>query len=139
MTRLTRLRVEFRNRIPATLSDGILFISLRYSTAAHNCCCGCGHKIVTPLKPGKWRLDRHGDEVSLSPSIGNWSLACQSHYWIRENRVEWAASLNAEQIAANRVSDRHALRQAHARRAQSERGFWGRVLDWIKNWLKRIT
>jgi hypothetical protein len=139
MTHLTRLQVDFRDRIPASLPEGILYVSLKYSTAAHNCCCGCGHKVVTPLKPGKWRLDRHGDEVSLSPSIGNWSLACQSHYWIRDNQVEWAPSLNPAQIAENRASDRHVLRQAHARRAQSKRGFWRRVWDSVKHFLSRLT
>jgi hypothetical protein len=138
MSRMSSLRVEFRDRIPAALPDGILFVSLKYSTAAHNCCCGCGEKVVTPLKAEKWRLERHGESVSLSPSIGNWSLACQSHYWIHENQVEWAPALNAAQIAANRESDRRVLRDAHVYRARSERGFWGRQWDAIKNWFNRF-
>ena len=138
MSRIPSLRVEFRDRIPTALPDGVLFVSVKYSTAAHNCCCGCGEKVVTPLKAGKWRLERHGEAVSLSPSIGNWSLACQSHYWIRKNQVEWSAALNAAQIAANRESDRRVLRDAQAHRARSERGFWERRWDAIKNWFKRI-
>jgi hypothetical protein len=38
--------VEF---IPKALEDGVLYISTKYRTASHRCCCGCGTKIVTPL------------------------------------------------------------------------------------------
>ena len=139
MTRIASLRVDFRDRIPAALPDGVLFVSLKYSTAAHNCCCGCGEKVVTPLKAGKWRLVRNGEAVSLFPSIGNWSLACQSHYWIRDNQIEWARALDTLQIAANRESDRQVRRDVHARRARSERGFWRRRWDAFKNWLRTFT
>jgi hypothetical protein len=58
--------VEF---IPKDLDEGILYISTRFKTASHLCCCGCGSKVVTPLNPAKWRLVDHGSAVSLSPSI----------------------------------------------------------------------
>jgi hypothetical protein len=41
----------------------------------------------------------------LHPSIGNWSFACQSHYWIRNNRVEWAPKWSREQIERGRWHD----------------------------------
>jgi hypothetical protein len=50
--------------------------------------------------------------VSLNPSIGNWSFRCQSHYWIRRNRVIWADHWSREEIEAVRRSDR-AAREAY--------------------------
>jgi hypothetical protein len=41
----------------------------------------------------------------LHPSIGNWSFPCQSHYWIRNNRVEWAPKWSREQIERGRRHD----------------------------------
>ena len=102
---LTPRFVEF---VPNFVASGMLYISLDYDTAVHNCCCGCGHKVVTPLSPTDWSITFDGDTVSVSPSIGNWSLPCQSHYWIVRNRISWAPRWTAEQIAAGRARDRAA-------------------------------
>jgi hypothetical protein len=126
------IRPEFLDRIPKVLDDGVLYISQKYGTAAHNCCCGCGTKIMTPLKPGRWRLEIEEDTVSLFPSIGNWSAGCQSHYWIRNNRIDWAHAFTPEQIAANRASDKYVREQVHAERYRRERSFWGRLWDAIR-------
>ncbi|MBY4707145.1 MULTISPECIES: DUF6527 family protein [Ralstonia] len=67
------------------MDEGVLYISEKFSTAAHICCCGCGMKIVTPLKPGRWKLRKQNGVVSLHLSVGNWSSGCQSHYWIEGN------------------------------------------------------
>ena len=106
MTRIRQLRPEHVEFIPEHLQDGVLYISKRYSTAIHLCCCGCGREVVTPLNPAKWRLTETTDSVSLHPSIGNWSFPCQSHYWIENNRIVWAAPMTSEQIAAVRTLDR---------------------------------
>jgi hypothetical protein len=84
----------------------VLYTSIPYATALHRCLCGCGAEIVTPLSPTDWELSFNGESVSLSPSIGNWSYPCQSHYWIRRNRVHWARRMSAEQIARVRAQDR---------------------------------
>jgi len=95
--------VEF---IPETLEDGTLYISEEYSTAVHKCCCGCGLKVVTPLRlKNGWRLTRDGQLVTLYPSIGNWSFPCQSHYWIRRNAVQWSYQMTKEEIEAGRRHD----------------------------------
>lgn len=78
---LTHQFVEF---IPDQLQEGILYVSLQYATAAHICCCGCGEEVITPFSPSDWQLTFDGVTITLSPSIGNWSFACRSHYWIRE-------------------------------------------------------
>ena len=106
MTRIGQLRPEFVEFIPERLAPEVLYISKRYSTASHLCCCGCGLEVVTPLNPAKWRLIENNGTVSLHPSIGNWSFPCKSHYWIKGNRVEWAAAMSAERIAAVKARDR---------------------------------
>jgi hypothetical protein len=64
------LTPEFVDFIPEVLEDGKLYISQTYATAVHKCCCGCGHKVVTPLSPTGWRLAVERGFVSLYPSIG---------------------------------------------------------------------
>jgi hypothetical protein len=78
---------EFVDYMPDVPQEGTLYISIRFATAIHKCCCGCGNEVVTPLSPTDWKLIFDGDTVSLDPSIGNWSFPCQSHYWIRRNNV----------------------------------------------------
>ena len=96
---------EFVETLPDTLDEGVLYICLRYATSAHNCFCGCGHEVVTPIHPTKWKLTFDGIHVSLSPSVGSWSLACKSHYWLQSGKVNWAGSLTAREIAAVRTKD----------------------------------
>lgn len=80
---------EFVEFIPEILNDDTLYISIEYHTAAHNCMCGCGNRVVTPITPKSWILSFNGKAVSLSPSIGNWSFKCESHYWIKNNEILW--------------------------------------------------
>lgn len=119
MTKVALIRPEYVDRIPTKMQDGVLYISKKYSTAAHNCCCGCGVKIVTPLKAGRWSLETNGSKVSIRPSIGNWSSACQSHYWITNNQIQWAWQYTEAEIAANRIRDKHTLERVRARSAES--------------------
>jgi hypothetical protein len=108
MKRREEIQPEFVDVIPDRLEEGVLYISIPYATILHRCFCGCGAEIVTPLSPTDWELTYNGKSVSLSPSIGNWSYSCQSHYWIRRNRVHWARRFSARQIAAVRERDRQA-------------------------------
>ncbi len=104
--RLARLEAEFVEFIPEQLAPGVLYVSRRYSTAAHLCCCGCGLEVVTPLNPAKWQLSERGRGVSLSPSIGNWGFPCQSHYWIDGGQVRWAGAMSPAAISAVKARDR---------------------------------
>jgi hypothetical protein len=97
---------EFVDNIPDKLSAGTLYISIRFATAVHLCCCGCGTEVVTPLSPTDWALVFDGETVSLDPSIGNWGFPCQSHYWIRQGIVVWAPRWTRREIAAGRERDR---------------------------------
>lgn len=104
--KLVTIKPQFVELIPREIQDGVLYISEKYNTAIHNCCCGCGMKVVTPLSPVRWRLIREGSLVTLRPSIGNWNFPCHSHYWIRRNRVEWAGSMTDKEIRHVKEKDK---------------------------------
>jgi hypothetical protein len=108
VTKPGRISHEFVEFVPEKLVEGVLYISISYATAQHLCLCGCGHTVVTPLSPTDWRLTFNGETVSLWPSIGNWSFACQSHYWIEHNRVRWSRGFTPAEIAEVRARDRTA-------------------------------
>lgn len=94
---------QYVETIPTSLQDGVLYISRKYSTAVHRCCCGCGTKIVTPLKPTDWTLTATTEGlVTMHPSIGNWNHPCQAHYLIQRNRVVWASEMTKRQIQLGR-------------------------------------
>ena len=99
------LKHEFVEFMPSDPKAGVIYVSMRFGTASHLCCCGCGNKVVTPLRPTDWKLIFDGKSVSLEPSIGNWSFACRSHYWIRNNRVQWAEDWPDEKVQAGRTFD----------------------------------
>jgi Family of unknown function (DUF6527) len=99
------LKHEFVEFIPDDLKEGTIYVSIRFATVSHKCCCGCGNKVVTPLRPTDWKLIFDGKTISLHPSIGNWGFECRSHYWIKNNRVQWAAQWSQEEIRAGRAHD----------------------------------
>lgn len=99
------LQHRFVEFMPETLEDGILYISMEYSTAIHKCACGCGNKVVTPIAPTSWHLEFDGKSISLSPSIGNWSFDCKSHYWIEKNKIKWAGKWSKSEIQYGRKRD----------------------------------
>ena len=45
------LKHEFVEFIPDELEQGKIYISIRFATASHLCLCGCGNKVVTPIRP----------------------------------------------------------------------------------------
>jgi hypothetical protein len=106
------LRPSFVEFIPEQLEDGVIYISQRYGTATHRCCCGCGTEVVTPLNPAAWSLEIANEAVTLRPSIGNWSLPCRSHYLVRQGRVVWARAMSRDEIEDGRYRDQ-LLRDAH--------------------------
>ena len=54
--------------------SGVLYVSEKYAVAGHLCACGCGNKVITPLRPEEWSFTEHNGLPSLWPSIGNWQL-----------------------------------------------------------------
>jgi hypothetical protein len=106
------LRPNYVEFIPNSLEGGVLYVSHKYKTASHLCCCGCGTKIVTPLRETEFSLTERDGKVSLSPSIGNWNHLCQSHYWIRGNQIVWAEPMSKDEIRKGRAYD-DALKEAY--------------------------
>lgn len=148
---LTHKFVEF---IPEDLREGTIYVSVSYATVAHKCCCGCGAEVVTPLSPTDWKLLFDGETVSLDPSIGNWSFACQSHYWIKHNRIKWAGRWSQEEIDRGRARDRStkesyfetaaitvedvpADKPEISISAKAERGFWQKLKKRWAQWRGR--
>jgi hypothetical protein len=120
MTRRTSLAHEFVEYVPENVVEGTLFVSIPFKVAVHLCCCGCGVEVATPINPADWHLRFDGDTVSLWPSIGNWGLPCQSHYWIEEGRVVWAAAWTKKQIASARLRDRRLLEERFSPRKDAK-------------------
>jgi hypothetical protein len=132
----------FVDSLPEKLDEGVLYISVRYATSAHNCFCGCGREVVTPIHPTKWRLSFDGVNVSLDPSVGSWSLACKSHYCLHDGRVEWARTFSDDEIQFARSRDLAAQDRYFTEPKDSPRpaevekpkacSFWDRVADWLQ-------
>lgn len=67
----------------------------------------CGeYGRYTRFSPRDWSMKFNGEAVSISPSIGNWSFACQSHYILDGGRVHWADRWSRERIELGRLLDR---------------------------------
>lgn len=133
MTPEILLTIEFVEFIPEQLQERTLYVSEKYGTAVHKCCCGCGREVVTPLSPTGWRLTCDGKSVSLFPSVGNWSLPCQSHYFITKNKVVWAPKWSKERIARGRVQEARVRGQYYGDTDGSTRaGLWQRIKKWLQ-------
>ncbi len=98
MRTLQLMHVEF---LPSNLEEGILYVSKKYAVAGHLCPCGCQNKIITPLGHNEWKYKEKKSLPTLYPSIGNWQLPCQSHYWIIDGSVEWSNKWSQEKIKAS--------------------------------------
>lgn len=99
------MKHKFVDTIPEELDDRVLYISIKYTTAIHKCVCGCENEVVTPFSPLDWTLIYDGQTVSLSPSIGNWSFPCQSHYFIIKNKIIHARKWTKSEIDSGRKRD----------------------------------
>jgi hypothetical protein len=136
---------EFVEFIPEELNERTLYISQAHGTAVHKCCCGCGREVVTPLSPTGWQLSIHANSVSLYPSIGSWSLPCQSHYFITKNKVVWAPRWTPRHIARGRAAEAKARDRYYGKQAPSndekpsaaadpgkeKQSLWRKIKDWI--------
>lgn len=99
------LTPRFVEAVPERLDEGVLYVCEKHRTALHRCCCGCGREVVTPLGPAGWVLRMEREAVTLHPSIGNWGSPCQSHYWIRRNRVVPSGAMSTFEINQVRMRD----------------------------------
>ena len=130
---MNTIKLERVQYVPKQLAPGILYVSERYSVAAHLCACGCGNKVVTPLGPAEWSFTERMGQASLWPSVGNWQLPCRSHYIIGNGNIHWAGAWSDAQIAAGRSAEEHRRQVYYAEKAQSE-GF----LNWLWRLLQKL-
>ncbi|HOZ98262.1 MAG TPA: DUF6527 family protein [Niabella sp.] len=127
------LQHRFVDSIPAHIEDNVLYISIPFCTAIHNCVCGSGKEVVTPLSPTDWQLTFDGKTVSLYPSIGNWNFDCHSHYFITKSKIEYARKWSDEEVEKGRRKDTqnkeefYSSQEPKVRKAFSmKRRFWNR-------------
>lgn len=125
---LTYKAVEF---IPERLENGIIYVSAPYKIAAHNCCCGCGEQVITPINPTDWSISIKNNQVTLYPSIGNWSYSCRSHYWIRNGRIIWSAQMSEEQIKQGRNIDRQ-IKERYFNEINKNKNWWWQITKKIR-------
>ena len=122
--RYEKLDHHFVEQFPERLEPGILYVSMEYGSVSHSCCCGCGEEIVTPLTPTDWKITYDGETISLNPSVGSWTIACRSHYVIRNNQVIEAPPWSDRQVSEERKRDR----RAKARHFKPEAGEVGETV-----------
>lgn len=106
-----KLKSIFTEYVPAELEPETLYISMKFETAVHLCACGCETKVVTPFGPHDWVLTFDGT-VSMRPSVGNGQQPCRSHYYIRNNGIDWLPPISAGATRTAGARDRAAHIQA---------------------------
>ena len=105
MPRLSRFEHRFVDSFPKPLEMGVLYVSVRFRTAAHLCACGCGNKVVTPFSPAGWSMRFDGESVTLAPSVGNGRIPCRSHYFIEKDQVIWSYAMTDDLTAESQGRD----------------------------------
>jgi hypothetical protein len=134
----TKIDHRFVDTIPNELDAGVVYVCIQYETVIHRCCCGCGYEVVSPLHPLQWSITFNGETISLTPSIGNWSFPCRSHYWIRAGEVRWAKTFDADDVAALRADERELLANHYGApkpptEAEPEpTSWWATFCSWLK-------
>lgn len=139
------LALVFVESFPASAEEGKIYVSIRFRTAMHLCCCGCRNQVITPIRPNDWTIAYNGESISLTPSIGNWSLACRSHYWINQGNIEEAEDWPQERVDRNREIDLLRKERRHGRplisdEERSDSGkpsFWRGIIGLVIPGLRR--
>jgi hypothetical protein len=132
-----KIELQHVHYMPKELKPGVLYVSEEFGTAAHLCPCGCNTKIRTPLGPTEWKLEETNNVPTLWPSIGNWQLPCQSHYWIEMGQIVWAPKWTSEQIVAGRRMEEEKRRVYYDRLNRRPDRVFRRFLYWLQGLLKR--
>ena len=125
------------NQMIKELEPGVLYVSEKFYTAAHLCACGCGSKIRTPLGETEWSFTNDPNGPSLYPSVGNWQLPCQSHYWIKNGHIEWASQWTAEEIKRGRHLEEEKRRLHYMEFYKKKPSFISSIIEKVKQILKR--
>ncbi len=70
----------------------------------------CKHLVYLDIDPKanpKWTLiEGKNSKISLSPSVFLTGLPCRSHYWVKNNKVQWAYPTWVDNIRRGRLKSR---------------------------------
>jgi hypothetical protein len=131
MPKLTHIQLVRVHYVPKALEPGLLYVSEEFGAAVHLCACGCGSKVSTPLAITEWSLHETDNGPSLRPSVGNWQLPCQSHYWIEGGKILWYGTWSPEQIEAGRRAEGGRRQRYYEDRERQREGFFRRLWRWF--------
>jgi len=86
------IEVKYVESMPpvSEMEENKIYISEKYHSSTHRCLCGCGSPTVLPINHNGatygWDLYKENNgTVSFTPSVGNYSFPCKSHYIITKN------------------------------------------------------
>lgn len=130
MDRTDELELVACERFPDALGPGKFYFSEDFRSSVHLCACGCGSRVVLPIKSAGWKLMQTERSFTISPSVGNREFACRSHYLIEGGRIIWLTSMSDQEVQASRAIDKQHIEKMHIVT------FWQRirnVLRWIFN------
>ena len=137
--RLKAITPKFVECIPTEGKDlipGIVYISMKHNMVVHRCPCECGGLSEFMLDPIRFRMEYDGRSVTFEPSIGNSNLQCRSHYWIRDNQIQWCSPMEDwETKQAQRRELSRALEVREAEEWNRKKGIgklWKRFGRWWK-------
>jgi hypothetical protein len=80
------------------MEEGKIYISEERKSSTHLCACGCGEETYLPFpyvavdnSNRGWNHSINGDNITITPSIGNWSgqSPYHAHYYITNNKIVW--------------------------------------------------
>ncbi len=131
-----KIKLQKVHYMPKELESGILYVSYEYSTAAHLCACGCRSKIRTPLGPTEWSIEETANGPSVWPSIGNWQLACKSHYVIERGEIKWANQWSDKQVDAGRAKEQKNRKTYYEALQKNDEKINIKILRWLLNVFK---
>lgn len=129
--RMDALALVACDRFPDELEPGKFYLSVDFRSSAHLCACGCGSRVVLPIKPAGWKLTQTATSFSITPSVGNREFACRSHYLIEGGRIVWLSSMTDREVQASRAIDKQ-----HIEKMLSVT-FWQRIRNVLRWILKR--
>jgi hypothetical protein len=133
MQKLTKIKLIRVHYVPKTLEPGLLYVSEEFGAALHLCACGCGSKVSTPLGPTAWTVAETPAGPSLHPSVGNWQLACKSHYWITSGNILWSGAWTQEQVNSGRKVEEQRRRTYYDEMDRQRHRPLSRLWRWIKS------
>lgn len=84
---------EERKYDPAEYEPDTIYV-VRESFAFFLCPCGCGEITSVYFIPyggnSGWTYEIKDGKITISPSVWfNKAIGCSSHYFIRENKIQW--------------------------------------------------